>query len=236
MARMPMAEEMRETSSCAWGFPCITIPPRWPIGSFRMTGQEQCRARSERNQTRMKKNGSDAASLARKQGPAPSRGADAASPDSRHNPDRRTHRHRILVIDHDPAARVTLERALRSAGHDVRSAGDREQGMVLFRIRPADVVVVCLFMPEQMGMETVMDLRRDFPHLPIIAFAQGPGLTNLSSFARWLGATRTLCRSCPPHELLAAVEEVTAGAGQGESRSEERAGAGRTAGGPPYPP
>jgi hypothetical protein len=80
-----------------------------------------------------------------------------------------------FVIDPDAMTGVTLEKTPHSAGYEVRSAADREQGIARCHANPADVPTVCVFMPEQMGMETVMDLRRAFPNLAISRFPSSPG-------------------------------------------------------------
>jgi two-component system chemotaxis response regulator CheY len=120
----------------------------------------------------------------------------------------------IIFIDPNADNRDALERALKSAGHDLISAVDGQHGMELCRANPEAVVVTSLFLPHQSGMKVIMELRAAFPKVVIIAFCQGQGLTNLTSFVRWLGATRTLCRPCPPQELLAAVDEAGAASDQ----------------------
>ena len=118
---------------------------------------------------------------------------------------------RILVIDDDAEMRAVLQQALTAAGHEVALAADGGQGMELLRATPADLVVTDLFMPRQEGIETIVQLRRDFPELPIIAISGNPEATDMLTVARRLGAVKTLEKPFQPQELLSAVAEVLQG-------------------------
>ena len=78
---------------------------------------------------------------------------------------------RILVIDDEADMRGLLEETLQSAGHEVSLAADGEEGMKRFRARPADLVITDLYMPGQEGLETIMQLRREFPSVAIMAMS-----------------------------------------------------------------
>ena len=96
---------------------------------------------------------------------------------------------------------------LESEGHEITPTESGWHGFTLCHLMAVDAVIVCLFMPDQTGTETLRDLRREFPDLPILAFARRTGV-DVSEFGRWLGATRTLHKPCRPRELLAAIREV----------------------------
>jgi len=117
---------------------------------------------------------------------------------------------RILVIDHDALMRATVAAILKSAGHEVTLAEDGWRGFSLCHVSHVDVAIICLFMPDQGGLEALKSLRKEFPSLPTIAFSTRAGGKDLSAFARWLGATRTLAKPCGAEALLAAIEEVHA--------------------------
>src|SRR5689334_17055500 len=78
---------------------------------------------------------------------------------------------RILVIDDNAELRTVLGQTLESAGYQVALAGDGIQGMAACSANPVDLVVTDLVMPQQEGMETIMQLRRDFPKVAIIAMS-----------------------------------------------------------------
>ncbi|HYT83054.1 MAG TPA: response regulator [Gemmatimonadales bacterium] len=70
---------------------------------------------------------------------------------------------RILVIDDDGQVRRAVRRILERVGHAVVDVADGEAGMRAHRERPADLIVTDIFMPEQDGIETIQQVRREFP-------------------------------------------------------------------------
>ena len=113
---------------------------------------------------------------------------------------------RILIIDDDAATRRILEHALTSAGHEVAAASDGEQGIQLHRLRPADLVITDLFMPNKEGIETIAELTREFPQLAIIAMSGGHATSaSMLKVAQLLGEVRVLEKPFDSETLLAAV-------------------------------
>jgi len=115
---------------------------------------------------------------------------------------------RILVIDDDPDIATTLGIALQMAGHDVVLAADGRQGMEKQRARPADLVITDLFMPEQEGLETIRELRKDFPEVPIIAMSGADVGNTMLTIASKMGAAKILRKPFDVAELMNAIEEV----------------------------
>jgi CheY-like chemotaxis protein len=115
---------------------------------------------------------------------------------------------KILVIDDEKPLRAFLWAALRFAGHEVGEAGDRAEGLRALRRGSYDLVLCDLFMPVKEGIETIPEIRRDFPALPVIAMSGGslPGQIDMLPVALRLGATRTLRKPFHPAELLGAVD------------------------------
>ncbi len=119
-------------------------------------------------------------------------------------------RTRILVIDDDAELRATLDQTLKSTGYDVLLAANAQAGLDLYRRQPADLVITDIFMPEKEGLETIIELRREFPEVAIIAMTGQPTASALLSAARGLGAVQTIAKPFQPEELLRVVEEVLA--------------------------
>lgn len=115
---------------------------------------------------------------------------------------------RILVIDDEADTRTLLEDWLASAGHQVVSASDGKEGMKQFRATPPDLVITDLFMPNQDGVETIRELHRDFPDVPLIAMSGNVIAEPLLLVASRLGATEVLYKPFYTHELLSAVERA----------------------------
>ena len=80
---------------------------------------------------------------------------------------------RILVIDDDDQILRTLHQVLEMEGHEVVDASNGKEGIKLFRENGADLIITDIVMPEKEGLETIMELRRDFPDIKVIAISGG---------------------------------------------------------------
>jgi CheY-like chemotaxis protein len=114
---------------------------------------------------------------------------------------------RILVIDDEELARFTMREILESAGHAVEEAKNGAQGISLQRSQPFDVVITDIIMPEKEGVQTIIELRQDFPTLPIIAISGGGRTRNLDflRIAEQYGAKKILPKPFSEEDLLDAV-------------------------------
>jgi DNA-binding response OmpR family regulator len=117
---------------------------------------------------------------------------------------------RVLVIDDDQQVRDLLRRILERAGHTVVDAADGAAGTAVQRSRPADLIITDIFMPGQDGLETILELRRAFTGVRIIAISGGDhsGQMDLRKEALLLGASHALRKPFAPGELLAVVSET----------------------------
>jgi len=117
---------------------------------------------------------------------------------------------RILAVDDDDQTRRLLRAMLEQAGHDVADAGDGNEALAIVRTNPPELVIMDIVMPEKEGIETIMDTRRDFPDLPIVAISGGGQIAGecYLAMAQKLGATRTLAKPFGRDELLDAVQSV----------------------------
>jgi DNA-binding response OmpR family regulator len=117
---------------------------------------------------------------------------------------------RILLIEDSEEVRRLLARALRHAGHEVAVASGGVEGLRLFRVAPADIVITDIFMPEQDGLETIRDLRREGRPFRMIAMSGGgtAGQMEVLKTARHMGADRVLAKPFRIAELTALIEEL----------------------------
>src|ERR1051325_11461665 len=79
----------------------------------------------------------------------------------------------ILVIDDEINVRMSIKLCLATAGNTVSLATNGKEGMKRMLFGSYDLVITDVFMPEQEGMETIMELRKKYPHVPIIAISGG---------------------------------------------------------------
>jgi CheY-like chemotaxis protein len=118
----------------------------------------------------------------------------------------------ILVIDDDDGMRTLAAHLLRTRGHVVSEAPNGLAGMALVRQAPPEVVVTDLIMPEQEGIETILQLRKEFPDIRILAMSGG-GRRDADEYLRFaaaLGALVTLEKPFRVDEFYAAVDQVLA--------------------------
>ncbi|MBI3850786.1 MAG: response regulator [Verrucomicrobia bacterium] len=117
---------------------------------------------------------------------------------------------RILVVDDDDTFRDTLEVVLKRAGHEVLTARDGKEAVNVYRQQPADLVLTDLIMPNQEGVETIVELRRDYPGIKIIAMSGGGRVDAKEhlAIAEQCGARRTLTKPFTLDQILTAIREV----------------------------
>jgi CheY-like chemotaxis protein len=118
------------------------------------------------------------------------------------------HMARILVIDDDADVRAALGQMLKFAGHEVVLATDGKEGVKQYRAAPADLVIVDLLMPNQEGLETIRELRRDFPKVAIIAISGMTAASTMLSIAQRLGAVAVIEKPFFPDQLLSVMGKV----------------------------
>ena len=119
---------------------------------------------------------------------------------------------RVLIIDDDPQLRGMLCRVLERADFDVVEASDGNRGISACFEHCPDIVLTDIVMPEKEGIGTIVELRRSFPELPIIAMSGGLryGAGEYLEAARRLGAVMTLEKPFLPSDVIEAIETVLA--------------------------
>ncbi len=121
---------------------------------------------------------------------------------------------RILVIDDDPGYQAAMRRVLLLEGHDVRVAGAGEEGLAMFALAAADLVIVDLLMPGMDGIQTVRALRTRFPGVRILVVTGAHDVLadDVLRGASWLGDASTMSKPFDDAELLRAVRAILADA------------------------
>jgi DNA-binding response OmpR family regulator len=117
---------------------------------------------------------------------------------------------RILVIDDEPPVRALLQTVLERAGYDVVTAPDGNKGLRYFHDFPTDLIITDIVMPEKEGLETIRELRMDYPEVKIIAISGGGRIAPepYLSMAERFGAVRSFAKPVKADVLLGAVEEL----------------------------
>ncbi|UVT15546.1 MAG: response regulator [Nitrospira sp.] len=111
----------------------------------------------------------------------------------------------ILVIDDEAPVRAMLSTALRSAGHHVVEASTGREGIALYRQKPPHLVILDMLMPELNGLDTILELTREFLHVKVVAISGVGEDQSLLSTARLLGARHSLRKPFGIEELISTV-------------------------------
>jgi DNA-binding response OmpR family regulator len=75
---------------------------------------------------------------------------------------------KILVIDDEPEVRKLMEHFLTTKGYEVRPAENGRVGLAALDTFTPDLVLLDMHMPEMDGAETLRELARRSPGLPVI--------------------------------------------------------------------
>jgi DNA-binding response OmpR family regulator len=132
----------------------------------------------------------------------------------------------ILIIDDDPDFRRIVARTLSAAGHQISEAKAGIGGVAAFHARHPALVITEIVMSGKEGMETIRELRREAPNLPILAVSDNIHAAFYFQTATVLGANAALEKPFSPRELLSAVAKLLPRQGQSAigiaARSETR--------------
>lgn len=116
----------------------------------------------------------------------------------------------ILIADDDPIVRATVSEYLSSEGFTVIEAEDGREAVAIIRSTAVDLLIVDMLMPEQDGLETILELRKEGTALPIVAISSGGRMdqTSLLAPALAFGADQALGKPLLRHTLIAAVRSL----------------------------
>ena len=117
---------------------------------------------------------------------------------------------KILIIDDDSQIPDMLGQTLEREGYEVVRASNGREGMKINRKTPVDLIITDIIMPEKEGIETILELKRDFPHIKIIAISGGGHIEaeDYLYIAENIGAHRTFTKPIKRDELLKAASEL----------------------------
>lgn len=114
---------------------------------------------------------------------------------------------KILVVDDEPAILLMLKKMLEKADHEVDTASDGNEGIILFEKNKHDLLITDIIMPHKEGMETIIELRKKYPDLKIIAISGGGRISpdGYLPGAKLLGANMVFQKPLVQKEFLEAV-------------------------------
>ena len=117
----------------------------------------------------------------------------------------------ILVIEDEDSVRLVIRQILTRDGHTVVEAKNGKDGIDVFFEQAPDMIVTDIIMPEQEGIEVILEIKRTSPPTKILAISGG-GHWHDRDFclraAQQLGADGTLKKPFTRNELLAEINSL----------------------------
>lgn len=118
--------------------------------------------------------------------------------------------YRVLVIDDETLVRETIVEILADAPFEVREAKDGAHGIEVMEEFVADIVITDIIMPMKEGIETIIELRRRWPDVGIVAISGGGRNHSMDylALAPDLGADAILPKPFRMDDVLKTVNSV----------------------------
>ncbi|NIV11188.1 MAG: response regulator [Aliifodinibius sp.] len=114
-------------------------------------------------------------------------------------------------MEDDDQLRDMLAQLLEGENYDVITSVNGEDATRILETNQVDLIITDIIMPEKDGMKLIMDLRKQYPSLRIIAISGGGrhiAPQNPLHIAKKLGAQYILTKPFELRELLGAVRDL----------------------------
>lgn len=116
----------------------------------------------------------------------------------------------VLVAEDSSEIRDILRKILEFGGFEVFEVSNGKEAIESQRKISADILITDILMPEKDGIETILEFRRDFPSVKILAISGGGRLDKecYLNLAKRSGADRTLTKPFCREKILGIVNEL----------------------------
>ncbi len=119
---------------------------------------------------------------------------------------------KIIIADDDPLLLSTVESIIDDAGYEAFTACDGDEVIRLLDTCMPDLVITDIVMPDKEGIETIMEIKKTFPAMKIIAMSgSGHQKDQYLSNAQILGADAVIAKPFTPDQLTDLVERTISG-------------------------
>jgi DNA-binding response OmpR family regulator len=118
---------------------------------------------------------------------------------------------RLLIIEDDSSYLKLLKIVTERAGHESFLALDGKEGMRLFNQHDIDLIITDIYMPEQDGLETIIEIKSTHPETKIIALSGGGSRGWKDStllMAEDLGADAVLAKPFDNAKLIDTIDRL----------------------------
>lgn len=118
---------------------------------------------------------------------------------------------KILIVDDEPSVLKMLRKMLKGEAEEILEAENGEQAIELCQEQEIDLIITDIVMPKKHGIDLIMEVKKIFPNLPIIAISGGGGVSGRFDYleiAELLGANNILHKPFEAAELRDAVNNI----------------------------
>ena len=116
----------------------------------------------------------------------------------------------ILIIDDEESIRKLLKEVLERNNHRVIEAADGREGLALYQQNKVDLVLMDILMPGTDGLETTLQMTREYLDAKVIAMTGAQGDRNFLDVAKLFGARRVFEKPFDLDKLVQAINEELA--------------------------
>ena len=119
---------------------------------------------------------------------------------------------KILVIDDEELIRFAMREMVESSGHHVEEAEDGAAGLACLGRGGIDLVITDIVMPNMEGIQTITEIRKIDPEVPILAISGSGriGASDRLAESRKAGADAVLKKPFSDKELQEKIASLLA--------------------------
>ena len=116
-----------------------------------------------------------------------------------------------MAIDDESPIRGILRELLEEEEHEIVEACNGNDATKKLSIESVDMVITDLVMPEKSGIDLILELKQEYPDLPILALSGGGGITGRFDYlqiAKLIGANAIMNKPFQNNEVKQKVSDM----------------------------
>ena len=102
---------------------------------------------------------------------------------------------KVLIVDDEAPVRKMVSSMLKNSDIDIQEASNGNEALTIINDADIDLIITDIVMPEKHGIDLIMEIKKLFPELPVIAISGGGGVTGRFDYleiAKVVGAENIL--------------------------------------------
>jgi DNA-binding response OmpR family regulator len=120
-----------------------------------------------------------------------------------------TSQNTILIVDDEDRLRLSLSLILQKENYRVETAAHAEEALDRLKLHEYDLLFLDLNLPGMSGIDLLLEVHRQFPHLPVLILTAHAALESAIQAVR-LGARDYLIKPVEPTLIVTRVAEILA--------------------------